>query len=59
MLRTFAMTEKIVIAALALHWQGLALVAPEGLLLIAVVHHCKLALPNVSQAVFRVDKVVA
>ena len=57
--RTLAMTEKEVVAALAFKRKGIALVAPEALLLATAVHCGKVALHDVSQPVFGIHKVVA
>lgn len=58
-LGALAMTEKIVVAALALHGQGIALVTAETLLLIAAVHVGKLSSHDVAEEVLGIDEVVA
>ena len=59
MFGALAMAKEIVVASLALHWQGVALVATECLLLGAAVHCGKFLLLYVAQAILGVDKMVA
>ena len=58
-LGALAMAKEVVAATLALHWQGIALVAAEGLLLGAAVHCREFLLLYITQAVLGIDKVVA
>ena len=58
-LGALAMAKEVVTATLALHWQGIAFVATEGLLLLAAVHLGKLSCHDVAKAILGIDKVVA